>query len=106
MKFIQNLKFMAFSFPSLMLPVHEKELQKPDSYVNSSCQKITGMIYQSVDNWCLWIGSQKYTPLAKNSNFFKIESVTGQKIKITFGENSKSFFLHDSFDVKTGDLCP
>lgn len=96
---------MTLVFPSLMLPPQEKEAYVPDVHIKSSCQKITGMIYTSNQSWSLWIGGEKYTPSHTKNNFFKIESVTSQEIKIALQGVSKSFSLHDSFDVKTGKLC-
>ena len=105
MKLIQSLKRMTLVFPSLMLPPEEKDAYIPDMQVKSSCQKITGMIYRSNQSWSLWIGGEKYTPTHTKSNFFKIESVTSQEIKIVLQGSLKSFSLHDSFDVRTGELC-
>ncbi len=105
MKLIQSLRLVTLSFPSLMLPPQEKDVYMQDFQTKSSCQKITGMIYQSSQSWCLWIGDEKYNQNHKRNDFFQIESVTNQEIKISFQTSLKSFSLHDSFDIKTGKLC-
>lgn len=88
-----------------MLPPQDKDSYISDVSVKSSCEKITGMIYKSDQNWSLWIGGQKYTSSHIKGNSFQIEGVTNQEIKIAFEKNIKSFSLYDSFDIVTGELC-
>jgi hypothetical protein len=88
-----------------MLTPQEQSIVVHQKATKETCQKITGIIFQSPQNWSLWIDGEKFTPARNKSDSFEIQNISSEYVSLKFSKEIKKFSIHDSFDVIYGTLC-